>query len=419
MKKIVSIIVLTLILVTTSICASAAGNELSPGIGVIAARTGMTKSGLKHTDVKFTKEDFTAAVGVEPSTVTFTSLPPISDGTLYLSSSPIGIGQTVSATNLGLLRFEPSDGVNETSFRFTTDRTYSIECVIKMTDVANRAPVTSSADVSVQTSLVRTQRDITCVGTLPGSDPDGDSLTFEITRYPEHGIMVISDKTTGTFRYTPYDGETGVDTVYYRVFDEFGNYSNESKFTIKTEKRIVDVDLTDMEEHWGYNAALYALADKSMSATRINGELFFRPDEPVTREAFLVTVMKSLGAPKIGERKTVFADDNEISPENTGYVDAAYRLGIVKGTQTDGKVFFRPDKDISRAEAAVILNRIVGAKGSEEALFTTNEAIPAWAARDVSALSDNGIMNGKGVTEPVTRAQTAQMLYNVKNLYLY
>ena len=67
----------------------------------------------------------------------------------------------------------------------------------------------------------------------------------------------------------------------------------------------------------------------------------------------------------------------------------------------------------------MILNRIVGAKGSEEALFTTNEAIPAWAARDVSALSDNGIMNGKGVTEPVTRAQTAQMLYNVKNLYLY
>ena len=419
MKRIVSIIVITLLLVTASLSAAAAENELSPGIGVIAAKTGMTKSGLKHTEVKFSKEDFTAAVGIEPSTVTSTSLPPVSDGTLYLSSSPVGLGQTVSASNLGLLRFDAAEGVSVSSFRFTTDRTYSLECVIKLTDVANRAPATSPEDTSVPTALIRTQRDVTCAGTLPGSDPDGDSLTFEITKYPEHGIMVLSDKSTGAFRYTPYEGETGVDSVSYRVFDEYGNYSGEAEFTIKTEKRVVDVDLTDMEEHWGYNAALYALADKSMSATRINGELFFSPDEPVTRETFLVTVMKSLGAPEIGERKTVFEDDGKIKRENTGYVDAAYRLGVVKGTQIDGKLFFRPDEEITRAEAAVILNRIVGAKGPEKASVTTDGAVPAWAARDVSSLSYNGIMNGKGVTEHVTRAQTAQMLYNVKNLYLY
>ena len=251
MKRIVSIIVITLLLVTASLSAAAAENELSPGIGVIAAKTGMTKSGLKHTEVKFSKEDFTAAVGIEPSTVTFTSLPPVSDGTLYLSSSPVGLGQTVSASNLGLLRFDAAEGVSVSSFRFTTDRTYSLECVIKLTDVANRAPATSPEDTSVPTALIRTQRDVTCAGTLPGSDPDGDSLTFEITKYPEHGIMVLSDNSTGAFRYTPYEGETGVDSVSYRVFDEYGNYSSEAEFTIKTEKRVVDVDLTDMEEHWG------------------------------------------------------------------------------------------------------------------------------------------------------------------------
>ncbi len=419
MKKIISALSLTVLLITTSISVYAGSNELSPGIGVIAAGTGMTKSGLRHTDIKFSKEDFTAAVGIVPQSVTFTALPPVSDGTLYLSSTPVAQGQTVSSSNLGLLRFSPSSAVRETSFRFTTDRTYSIECTIKLTDVANQAPAANNGDSKIPVSLVSTQRDVMCAGTLPGSDPEGDTLTFEITKYPEHGIMVLTDRSAGTFKYTPYEGETGTDYVMYRVFDEFGNYSDEAKFTVKTEKRAVDVDLADMEEHWGYNAALYALADKSMSAVRRNGELYFHPDETVSRETFLVTVMKSLGAPEIGERKTVFADDSEISRKNSGYVDAAYRLGIIKGTEIDGKVFFRPTEEISRAEAAVILNRIVGATVKDSVSVNEDGSIPVWAANDVAALSFNGIINGKDVRSSVTRAQTAQMLYNVKRIYLY
>ena len=46
MKKIISVIVLAIIVATAAISASAAGSELSPGIGVIAAGAGMTKSGL-------------------------------------------------------------------------------------------------------------------------------------------------------------------------------------------------------------------------------------------------------------------------------------------------------------------------------------------------------------------------------------
>ena len=417
MKKIVSLIVLAIIVASTALSAAATGNELSPGIGVIAAKTGMTKSGLKNTDVKFTKEDFTAAVGLEPSTVTFTSLPPASDGTLYLSSVPVGLNQTVSAQNLSLLKFTPADGIEGTSFRFTTDRTYSVECTVKLTDVANRAPAAGSGGAAVPTSLVKTQRDVTCTGTLSGSDPDGDELTFEITKFPEHGIIVLTDKSAGTFRYTPYEGKTGTDSVSYRVFDEYGNYSDEAKVTIKTDKRVVDADLYDMEEHWGYNAALYALSDKSMAAIRRNGELYFMPDETMTREAFLFTVMKSLGAPELGAKKTVFADDGEISRKYSGYVDAAQKLGIVKGTEADGGLYFRPKDVITRAEAAVILNRIVGAKTVQAAVV--DGAVPAWAAQDVTALAAEGIMSGKDLSSPVTRAQTAQMLYNVKNVYLY
>ena len=419
MKKIISVIVLAIIVATAAISASAAGSELSPGIGVIAAGAGMTKSGLKNTDVRFAKEDFTAALGLEPSTVTFTSLPPASDGTLYLSSVPVAVNQTVSGRNLSLLKFIPTNGTDKSSFRFTTDRTYSVECTVRLTDVANRAPAANMKESAAPASLVRTQRDVTCTGKLSGADPDGDRLTFEITKYPEHGIIILTDKEAGTFRYTPYEGNTGTDSVSYRVFDEYGNYSDEAKITIKTDKRVVDAELCDMNEHWGYNAALYALGDKSMAAIRRNGELYFMPDEAMTREAFLATVMKSLGAPALSEKRTVFADDGEISGKYSGYVDAAEKLGIVQGTETDGKLCFRPKEVITRAEAAVILNRIVGAKTVDAAANNSDGAIPAWAAQDVSALSEKGIMSGDDLSSPVTRAQAAQMLYNVKNVYLY
>ena len=50
------------------------------------------------------------------------------------------------------------------------------------------------------------------------------------------------------------------------------------------------------------------------------------------------------------------------------------------------------------------------------------DAVPAWAEKDLSAMIASGVMNGAGSRiDPdggVTRAEAAQMIYNVKNLYL-
>lgn len=51
---------------------------------------------------------------------------------------------------------------------------------------------------------------------LYGSDPDGDSLTYEITSDPEGGVVV---GTSPTFTYTPDPGFTGDDFISYRAFD--------------------------------------------------------------------------------------------------------------------------------------------------------------------------------------------------------
>jgi len=214
----------------------------------------------------------------------------------------------------------------------------------------------------------------------------------------------------------------GADSFIYRVRDEYGNYSDECKVNLEIKERTTDAVLTDMYGHWAHSAALSAFSDGSLEVISENGKLYFDPYETITREDFLKAVMTALGAPNLPETKTVFADDSDISEGLGGYVAAAYELGIVKGTMEAGRLSFNPADAITRAEAAVILNRILGA--TTDGLlpaFSDIGSIPTWAKADMHALANIGILNGNGnslhPTSTVTRAQTAQMLYTAKNLY--
>ncbi|MBQ9716661.1 MAG: cadherin-like domain-containing protein, partial [Clostridia bacterium] len=68
-----------------------------------------------------------------------------------------------------------------------------------------------------------TQQDIAAYGSLSASDPEGDTLTFEITRYPENGLLRLTNPQNGDYCYTPCDGVTGEDSFSYVVRDEWGN----------------------------------------------------------------------------------------------------------------------------------------------------------------------------------------------------
>jgi VCBS repeat-containing protein len=61
------------------------------------------------------------------------------------------------------------------------------------------------------------QEDGQIADTLPGSDPDGDPLTFELLsdQRPENGTVTIDED--GVFVYTPYSDFVGTDSFGYRV----------------------------------------------------------------------------------------------------------------------------------------------------------------------------------------------------------
>ena len=420
MKKwIVPGLILTAVLLTVL---PVSASVLSPGLNLLSDRCDMIKAGIVYTDVSFTQTDFTDSLGYLPDSITVTALPSATKGTLYFGGLPVAVNQEISAVNLGLLRFVPTASCTEASFRFKGDHDYSHGCTVRFTQSVNASPTTALPASAIQIPSVWTQQNIGTYGTLAGSDPDGDGLRFEIVRYPAKGLLTVTNTAAGDFVYTPYMEAEGEDVFHYRVRDDFGNYSEVQTVRVTIAKAACDITFADMEDHWALNAAVVMAAENAMPVFARNGEIYFSPEEETSRADFLVTVMKALGSGEVAPCQTVFTDHVEIPAEATGYVNLAYELGIIRGTEDTFGVCFRPGDTITRAEAAVILNAIIGAKTPEiQPVFADHSAIPVWAGPSLYALNDLGIMRGTGsgnISPDATlnRAQTAQMLLTIKRL---
>lgn len=85
----------------------------------------------------------------------------------------------------------------------------------------------------------------------------------------------------------------------------------------------------------------------------------FDVDKPITREEAFVIYIRVIGLERLGvtnSPKTPFNDDAKISSWAKKEIMAGYKLGIIYG-DTNGNV--APQKWISKAEAAAIINRLI------------------------------------------------------------
>lgn len=420
------LLLVLLLAVSTTVNASGITVPVSTGLETISSQNEMIKSGLVYGNITFSASDFDRATGLDKvKSITVMSVPEPYDGALMLGSINVTEGQVISRANLNLLKFVPAQGgVYDTSFTFNAGASYNIECMLRMTNEVNFAPTVSmGAAISVWT-----QKDICSFGTLSASDPENDGLVYEITNAPKKGIVVLTDKYHGDFKYAPYAGCTGSDRFTYVVRDEYGNYSEEATVTVKIVHPEADIVFSDMDRDndWAYNAALVMTARGIMSSPQLNGEYTFNPSAQVTRSEFLVMVMTSLGADSIPTVATTgFADDSDIPVSAKGYAASALRLGIVSGdVQANGSTYFHPNDPITRAEAAVILNNIIGASvptAASRTVFADVSDVPAWAENALYALNDLGIFKGTGAGNispyaTLNRAQTAQILFSMLNV---
>ena len=415
---------LTALMVVVSTLPTGAAEPLSPALTLLSAEASMAKAGLISEEISFSADDFARALNRSSvKAITVATLPPAAEGKLKLGSVDVYAGQVIARNSLNLLRFIPAaDAVTESSFTFSTDGSgYALTCALYLLPALNFAPTVELADDNALT--VSTHRAISCFGSLPAYDPEGDPLTYEIVSAPKKGSVILTDAANGDYRYTPAEGKTGRDSFRYVVHDKYGNYSAAATVSITITRPKTAMVFADMDGHWAHNAALTMAEEGLMQGRQIGNTVCFSPDETVSRGEFLVMAMHAAGITNVPAAQTTgFADDDAIPTAMKGYVATAVRMGYIQGRAAEGQKLFCPDDPITRAEAAVMLgNMLDAAVPTVKPVFRDADGVPEWAYDALSALNALGVMSGTGsgiiaANVTLTRAQAAQILCAVMAL---
>lgn len=414
---------LLLLLCSTLVSCSEASGEaeetalLSPAMSILASESGMAKSALVGESIKFTSEDFARVMNIESvSSITITELPPITDGELRVGSAVVTGEQTLSAASVSLMTFSSSSAVKSSRFKFkVNDLPYEMTCKLYSLEEENYAPTLAYAPLTAVE--VSTYEDVSCFGRLPCYDPDGDETRIEVVSYPKKGVLVIEDNALGTYRYIPYENETGKDSFTYVAIDCYGNYSAAKEVSVEIKRSGMSEKYVDLDDSPYHNSALAMTEKGIMGGTQVGSAFYFYPDREVSRAEFVVMAMNAAGITDIAPtRSTVFSDDAEIPSDMKRYIATAYELGYIKGSAgEDGKLCFEPSRSITRAEAAVMLGSMLGAATpTMKPTIADDSEIPVWAQSSVYAMVEMGVLEatetGVSPLEKLTRGSAADIL---------
>ena len=270
-----------------------------------------------------------------------------------------------------------------------------------------------------ENGTLETYKNISNTGTLQASDPEGGVLTYALAEGPKRGTVELSED--GSYTYTPEKNKVGKDRFTFTVTDEAGNTSEPATVTIQIKKATDKATYADLSSGNDAFLAAWMKEEGLFSGSTIAGHPCFSPEETVSRGEFLVMVMKLVEAEADDTQMTSgFADASTTPGWLQPYLTAALRNGMISGISSEDGVVFQANSDLTKAEAAVMLQNILQLPVSEtQTVFhqEQEETVPVWAAEAATALSQSGfdlqILND---ADPMTRRDAAQMLYHVRQL---
>lgn len=242
---------------------------------------------------------------------------------------------------------------------------------------------------------------------------------------PESRISVTRDGKAHTFTYDQLTGvlstQVNNDGRPHRItitaLDASGNIGRASYDVPIGESWITF--FRDTKDFWG--AAYVDYLYTAGITTGYDGG-FFRPYEEISRQQFAVMLYRCLGLDgRAYEQNSLpFADKRSISAYAETAIKALYAQGILTGsTGSDGRLYFYPNRSLTRAQAAAMIGR-TQAKGyaASSLTFTDSAQIPSYALPYIQTMTAQGIISGyaDGSFKPsnnITRGQMAKILYNL------
>lgn len=170
----------------------------------------------------------------------------------------------------------------------------------------------------------------------------------------------------------------------------------------------------DLAGSWARNV-IQDMANRRLVSGYPDGR--FLPDKGVTRAEFVTMLAKALGW-TAEDNAADFRD--EIPDWAKGAINAAVGKGIAKG-YADGT--FRPDKTITRAEMAVMIDKALALpKSGQPSGYKDAGKIPTWAVQSIRNTKTAGLLAGSGgMFRPgavANRAESTAVLGKLIEYYL-
>lgn len=166
---------------------------------------------------------------------------------------------------------------------------------------------------------------------------------------------------------------------------------------------------SDVQRIWARDAVLTAYLNGWMEGV---SSTVFSPNAPLTR-AQAAAILVRLAGLMPAKSSSPFADCTGHWAE--AYMDTAKKYGIVSGT---GGNAFEPDRSVTRAEMAVMLNNMLGYSGTPQTFSDVSKTGYPWAYDAISALESQGILSGYSdrsfrPQNRITRAETAAIITRI------
>lgn len=176
--------------------------------------------------------------------------------------------------------------------------------------------------------------------------------------------------------------------------------------------------VSDSTNHWANEVITNADAEGWLDVKE--GNLFY-PNNNATRQEVVYMVYSSQLNRQTqleitaGQSVDGFSDSSEINDKYKASLEVLFGNGLIKG-YNDGS--FKPNGDITRAEAAVIISQLIGDAQLTSNFYGFNDELPAWAKINIERCARAGIISGYNdntfkANDNVTRAELVSMLYKL------
>ncbi len=344
--------------------------------------------------------------------ICITGLPDAATGTAMLGHRVLQPGDILTADQLAQMTFSPLRTEFDRDAIVTYLPIYENRVASSATMTLSIKGKTDNAPVA-EDSALETYKNLPITGNLKVSDPEGEALTYTLTRGPKRGSVTLAED--GSFEYTPKKNKVGVDSFVFTATDPRGNVSREATVTIRILKPTDATQYTDtvgsdcrFAAEWMKNTGLFV-------GEQIGGEYCFGENIPVSRGQFVAMAVKVLGIPT-EQSATATGYTDEVPNWLKPYLAAAMRSGMTAGLPVSESGNFGAFDPITGGEAAVMLQNAMdlAVSASAEVSVGKEDTQTHWAAAAVTAMSDNGI--DLSLSDTLTRGEVALLLYQISQM---